>query len=319
MEKVYSWLQAEETASEGKLIMFMDSITGKKTLKGRSWEGSEKKSRESSERKPERGGRTSTQCYQDSPGEEVKPLGEISLLITVGEAPHHRSEHITFLIVRFDSPQNMLFGRTAIAELGMIPSTMYSTVLYQSEVGPRVIMYEYQDVRRCEQFKRVKGSLLEVPLEISECANPAEKIIINQKYPEYAITIGSQLPLHFKKELVKILRDNADIFTWEYSDMTRIPRTLKIRSEVFITEHKLNENKKIIPVHQKKRGIAPEQSAATSKEVEELKKARILSETRYQTWVANTVMVKKTNEAWRMCVNFSYINKACPKDCYSLP
>nr|GFC35770.1 reverse transcriptase domain-containing protein [Tanacetum cinerariifolium] len=61
-------------------------------------------------------------------GEQVNPLGDISLLITVGEAPYHRSKQITFLIVRFDSLQNMLFKRTAIAELGMIPSIMHSTV-----------------------------------------------------------------------------------------------------------------------------------------------------------------------------------------------
>nr|GEV34124.1 reverse transcriptase domain-containing protein [Tanacetum cinerariifolium] len=53
--------------------------------------------------------------------------------------------------------------------------------------------------------------------------------------------------------------------------------------------------------------------------VNELKKAGILRETRYQTWLANTVMVKKTEGAWRMCVDFAIQNKACPKDCYSLP
>ncbi|GJU66803.1 reverse transcriptase domain-containing protein [Tanacetum coccineum] len=73
-------------------------------------------------------------------GKQVNPLGEISLLITVGEAPHHKSEQITFLIVRSDSPNNMLLGRTAIAGLGMIPSMMHSAVLYQSEVRPWVII-----------------------------------------------------------------------------------------------------------------------------------------------------------------------------------
>ncbi|GJW54171.1 hypothetical protein Tco_0098256 [Tanacetum coccineum] len=65
--------------------------------------------------------------------------------------------------------------------------------------------------------------------------------------------------------------------------------------------------------------MAPERCAAASKEVDELRKAGILRETRYQTWVANTVVVKKTDGAWRMCVDFIDINKACPKDCYSLP
>ncbi|GJT07182.1 hypothetical protein Tco_0841644 [Tanacetum coccineum] len=62
----------------------------------------------------------------------------------------------------------MLSGRTAIAELGMIPSTMHSAVLYQSEIGPRVIMSEYQNIRRCEHVKRLKESLSKTPVKVSE-------------------------------------------------------------------------------------------------------------------------------------------------------
>ncbi|GJR68286.1 reverse transcriptase domain-containing protein [Tanacetum coccineum] len=221
-------------------------------------------------------------------GEQVSPLGEVSLLITVGEAPHHRSEQITFLIVRSDSPNNMLLGRTVIIGLGIIPSTMHSVVLYQSEDRPRVIMSEYQDVQRCE-------------------------------YPEQTVIIGRQLPTKAKQELIKLLKENVDVFAWQYSDMTGTPRTLRIGGTNFATKHKLNKNKKVTPVQQKKRRMAPERVATASKEVEELRKARILKEIIYQTWVANTVMVKKTDEAWRMCVDFTDINKACPKDCYSLP
>ncbi|GKF32333.1 reverse transcriptase domain-containing protein, partial [Tanacetum coccineum] len=56
----------------------------------------------------------------------------------------------------------------------------------------------------------------------------------------------------------------------------------------------------------------------TQNEVEELTRAGILLEVVHQTWVANPVMVKKNNRGWRMCVDFTDINKACPKDCYPL-
>ena len=39
----------------------------------------------------------------------------------------------------------------------------------------------------------------------------------------------------------------------------------------------------------------------------------------YPDWLANVVMVKKSNGKWRMCVDFTDLNKACPKDSYPLP
>nr|GEV09416.1 integrase, catalytic region, zinc finger, CCHC-type, peptidase aspartic, catalytic [Tanacetum cinerariifolium] len=95
--------------------------------------------------------------------------------LLIREAPHHRSEQITFLIVRSDSPQIMLFRRTAIAELGMIPSTMHFVVLYQSKVGPRVVMFEYQDIKRYEQANRLRESSFEAPLEVSKCVTQKKK------------------------------------------------------------------------------------------------------------------------------------------------
>nr|GEW53554.1 retrotransposon protein, putative, Ty3-gypsy subclass [Tanacetum cinerariifolium] len=40
---------------------------------------------------------------------------------------------------------------------------------------------------------------------------------------------------------------------------------------------------------------------------------------KYQTWVSNLVVVKKTNERWKLCVDFTNINKACPKEHHPLP
>ena len=38
----------------------------------------------------------------------------------------------------------------------------------------------------------------------------------------------------------------------------------------------------------------------------------------YPEWLANVVLVKKTNGKWRMCVDFTDLNKACPKDSFPL-
>ena len=41
-----------------------------------------------------------------------------------------------------------------------------------------------------------------------------------------------------------------------------------------------------------------------------------IREVYYPDWLANVVMVKKNNGKWRMCVNFTDLNRACPKDSY---
>ncbi|GKD71841.1 reverse transcriptase domain-containing protein, partial [Tanacetum coccineum] len=92
-----------------------------------------------------------------------------------------------------------------------------------------------------------------------------------------------------------------------------------VEGKPFNTEHKLNEYSHVKPIKQNKRGLGPDRNMAACKETEELTKAGILRKVKHQTWVANPVMVKKSDGGWRMCVDFTDINKACPKDCYPLP
>ena len=54
-------------------------------------------------------------------------------------------------------------------------------------------------------------------------------------------------------------------------------------------------------------------------EVMKLKRAGAIKEVFYLEWLANTVVVKKKSEKWRVCVDFTDLNKACPKDPFSMP
>ncbi len=65
--------------------------------------------------------------------------------------------------------------------------------------------------------------------------------------------------------------------------------------------------------------MAGERLKTVKQEVEKLKIVGFIREVRFQTWVANTVLVKNSNGKWRMCVDFTDLNKACPKDAYPLP
>ena len=47
--------------------------------------------------------------------------------------------------------------------------------------------------------------------------------------------------------------------------------------------------------------------------------ASFIQKVYYPDWLANVVLVKKANGKWRMCVDFTDLNKACPKNCFPLP
>ena len=62
-----------------------------------------------------------------------------------------------------------------------------------------------------------------------------------------------------------------------------------------------------------------ERDQAIAEEVCKLLEADFIREVYYFDWLANVVMVKKANKKCRMCVDFTDLNKACPKDSYPLP
>ena len=65
--------------------------------------------------------------------------------------------------------------------------------------------------------------------------------------------------------------------------------------------------------------FALERDNAIKDEVQKLIVAKFIWEVYYSYWLAYVVMVKKANGKWRMCVDFTDLNKACPKDSYMLP
>ena len=83
--------------------------------------------------------------------------------------------------------------------------------------------------------------------------------------------------------------------------------------------HRLNVNPAFSRIRQKKRVFAQERDKAIAEEVRKLLEAGFIREVYYPDWLANMVMVKKSNGKWRMCVDFRDLNRACPKDSYLLP
>ena len=61
------------------------------------------------------------------------------------------------------------------------------------------------------------------------------------------------------------------------------------------------------------------QYMAINEEVDKFLKAKFIRKAHYPKWLANIAMVKKPNEKWRICIDYTDLNKACPKDSFPLP
>ena len=123
--------------------------------------------------------------------------------------------------------------------------------------------------------------------------------------------VGAQLPLQEKEELIEFLKRNIDLFAWDACDVPGI-------NLAFICHH-LNVNLVITPKKQPPRHPSKEHADAIRDEVVKLKCAGPIKEVFYHEWLANTMVVKKKSGKWRVCVDFTDLNKVCPKDLFPTP
>ena len=114
-----------------------------------------------------------------------------------------------------------------------------------------------------------------------------------------------------KVETFLFLIQNIDVFAWNPYEVP------KVDPEFII--HKLNVDPSFPPKKQKPRRSAKEHVEAMRQEVERLKEAGAIKEIFFPEWLANTVVVRKKNSKWRVCVDFMDLNQACLKDPFSMP
>jgi len=109
----------------------------------------------------------------------------------------------------------------------------------------------------------------------------------------------------------QVLVQNVDMFAWTAGDMPGV--------DPEVMSHRLSVYKDVRPITQKKRKQREKKREAAKKEVTKLMAANFIKEAKYTTWLANVEMVKKANDKWRMCTNYTDLNKVCSKDAYPLP
>ncbi|GJW25436.1 hypothetical protein Tco_0039247 [Tanacetum coccineum] len=109
-------------------------------------------------------------------GKKSWAIGEVLLEITIGDTPLSRKETLNFII------------------------------------GIRTVSSTHESDKIGEGVKKIRETSLANTEGVLSCTDAKEKIVVNSKYPEQTVTIGKQLPEHFKERLRNLLRTNADVF-----------------------------------------------------------------------------------------------------------
>jgi hypothetical protein len=102
--------------------------------------------------------------------------------------------------------------------------------------------------------------------------------------------------------LISFLRKNVSVFVWKPADMLSVPQEL--------IEYSLDVLKTTKPIKQKLRWFLHDKKETIRVEVTRLLVA---------DFIKDLVLVRKKNKEWRMCVDYTDLNKHCPKDSFSLP
>jgi len=123
--------------------------------------------------------------------------------------------------------------------------------------------------------------------------------------------LGKSLGQEIQDQIAKVITQHLEAFAWSASDMPDI-------SPYFLC-HRLTMDPKVRPVRQRWRKFNDERRLVIRQETQKLLSVGHIREIQYPEWLTNVVLVKKANGKWRMCVDFTDLNKACPKDSYPLP
>ncbi|XP_017416505.1 uncharacterized protein LOC108327297 [Vigna angularis] len=257
-------------------------------------------------------------------GERVDTRGYVELRKRLGTGRSSEEKRVWYLLVEANTSYNVLLGRSCLNAFGAIVSTPHLTVKYPSEKGTIcIVRADQKTARECyaaglklytrQAKRRATGSEVAMA-DLDPRTNTEDRLerieetqpVLIGKDPSQTTTMARGLQPEVEEELRALLWKNRDLFAWTAADMPGIHPS--------VMSHKLTLFKEARPIPQKKRRMSEEKKKVVEEEVGKLKEAGFVREVTYTTLLANVVMVKKASGKWRMCTDYTDLNKACPKD-----
>nr|CAH67521.1 OSIGBa0131L05.2 [Oryza sativa] len=234
------------------------------------------------------------------------PLGHIDLPVTFGGSANFRTERVDFDVVDLSLPYNAVLGRPALVKFMAAVHYAYLQMKMPGPSGPITVYGDLKVALACMEQRADHLAAASKPAGGDERLSTSVPAA-----PRQRMVTCDEVPVKQEDALVSFLRANADVFAWRPADMPGVPRE--------VIEHRLAVRPGARPVRQKVRRQAPERQAFIREEVARLLEAGFIREVIHPEWLANPVVVPKANGRLRMCVDYTDLNKACPKDPYPLP
>ncbi|XP_072054967.1 uncharacterized protein [Arachis hypogaea] len=227
-----------------------------------------------------------------------------------------------FVVLRDSTAYNNILGRKTINDVEAIINTKLLVMKFVTDDGSiGSIRGELETTVACDnaslslrkKSKEASGVFLaDLDTRVDDKPRPEpegdlEKFMVGVTEEKFTF-VNRNLLHELKEPLVEMIRANGDLFAWTPADMPGI--------DPEIMSHHLTVKSEARPVAQRRRKMSWERAEEVARQTASLLEAGFIRELDYSTWLSNVVLVKKHSGKWRMCVDYSDLNKACPKDCF---
>jgi len=266
-------------------------------------------------------------------GKQVSTRGYIDIHTVFREGTQTKTIPIRFLIVDAPTSYNVFLGRPSLNTLGAVVSTPHLAMKFPSPSGDILTIHcDQRLARECymaslrpqlpiEQTNHIErppgsgitlsGEDLDPRVGWDVLLEPVVETSPLELPNGHSINLGTGLNFEERAIITPILTNNTDLFAWSVVDLPGV--------DPLVASYKLSIYKEARYVSQKKCKLGEERWLAAKVEADKLLNAGFIEEAQYTTWLSNVVLVKRVNGTWRMCVEYTDLNKACPRDAYPLP
>jgi hypothetical protein len=251
---------------------------------------------------------TETSFHGIVPGKPMYPLGAIHLDVIFGTPSNFRKKKIEFEVVDWPLQYHAILGRPAFARFMAVPHYAYLKLRMPTNKGPLTISGSFARSENCDKDFNSMSQIFGVHEELNhirESPNMDVDPLAQQNAPELSFDASKDTREH-------------QIHPMDPTKTARVSNSLSPARVSNQDELKIFPNAK--PIKQSMRRYNPEKAWAMGKEINCLLEAKFIREIKEAAWLTPPVMVeKKDTKIYRMCIDFTALNKHCPKDYFPLP